>query len=136
LYLYPRLAEPGVRFSSFTLFIGAAMSITAFPVLARILVERRLMQTKIGALTITCAAVDDVTAWCILAFVVAIVRVTSIGMAAATVALTLAYVAAMALLVRPFIRRLAGRSANREGLNQNLFAAIWCCCSRRAGRPS
>src|SRR5205085_1201732 len=73
LYLYPRLADPAVRFSSFTLFIGAAMSITAFPVLARILVERRLMRSKIGALTITCAAVDDVTAWCILAFVGSIV---------------------------------------------------------------
>ena len=124
LYLYPRLADPAVRFSSFTLFIGAAMSITAFPVLARILVERRLMQSKIGALTITCAAVDDVTAWCILAFVVSIVRVTSLGQAVATVLLTLVYIAAMALVVRPFIGRLAGRSANREGLNQNLFAAL------------
>ncbi len=124
LYLYPRLADPAVRFSSFTLFIGAAMSITAFPVLARILVERRLMQSKIGALTITCAAVDDVTAWCILAFVVSIVRVTSMHQAVATVLLTLLYIVAMAFAVRPFIGRLAGRSANREGLNQNLFAAL------------
>jgi len=73
LYLYPRLSDSSVLFSSFALFMGAAMSITAFPVLARILTERRLRRSKVGALTITCAAVDDVTAWCGLAFVVSIV---------------------------------------------------------------
>jgi len=122
LYLYPRLSPESVPFSSFTLFMGAAMSITAFPVLARILVERRLLKTKLGAVTITCAAVDDVTAWCILAFVVAIVRVTSLASALSTTVLTLAYIAAMLLVVRPFVRRLASRSANREGLNQNVVA--------------
>ncbi len=122
LYLYPRLSAASVPFSSFTLFMGAAMSITAFPVLARILVERRLLKTKLGALTITCAAVDDVTAWCILAFVVAIVRVTSLVAALWTTALALVYVVAMLVVVRPFVRRLASRSANREGLNQNVVA--------------
>jgi Kef-type K+ transport system membrane component KefB/nucleotide-binding universal stress UspA family protein len=122
LYLYPRLSSPSVPFSSFTLFMGAAMSITAFPVLARILVERRLLKTKLGAVTITCAAVDDVTAWCILAFVVAIVRVTSLVAALWTTVLALAYVLAMVMVVRPFVRRLANRSANSEGLNQNVVA--------------
>ncbi len=122
LYLYPRLAPASVPFSSFTLFMGAAMSITAFPVLARILVERRLLRTKLGAVAITCAAVDDVTAWCILAFVVSIVRVTSLAGAVSTTLLTLAYIAAMLAVVRPFVRRLASRSANREGLNQNVVA--------------
>jgi K+:H+ antiporter len=74
LILYPRLAANGVRFTSFALFIGCAMSITAFPVLARILSERRLLRTEIGMLAIACAAVDDVTGWCILAYVVALVR--------------------------------------------------------------
>jgi len=74
LYLYPRLSGPPVSFIGFTLFLGAAMSITAFPVLARILSERNLLRSKVGALTIACAAVDDVTAWCILAIVIAVVR--------------------------------------------------------------
>src|SRR4029077_3824156 len=74
LYLHPRLAEPGVALLPFALFLGVAMSITAFPVLARLLNEKRLMQTKIGSVAIACAAVDDVTAWCILAFVVAATR--------------------------------------------------------------
>lgn len=124
LYLYPRLSDPGVPFSSFTLFMGVAMSITAFPVLARILVERGLLRTKIGAVTIACAAVDDVTAWCILAFVVAIVRVSGILSAVTTSLLALGYIALMVFVVRPLLGRLADSSKNREGLNQNFVAVI------------
>ncbi|MEO6027783.1 MAG: cation:proton antiporter [Candidatus Binatia bacterium] len=122
-YLYPILSPRSVPFSSFTLFMGVAMSITAFPVLARILVERRLLRTKIGALAITCAAVDDVTAWSILAFVVSIVRATHVGEAITTTILALVYIGVMLKLVRPLIERLAARSANKEGLSQNLVAA-------------
>jgi Kef-type K+ transport system membrane component KefB len=79
-WLYPRLAgeglgNAGVGLLPFTLFLGAAMSVTAFPVLARILTERGLLGTRLGAVAIACAAVDDVTAWCILAGVVAVARV-------------------------------------------------------------
>ena len=72
--LYPTLAGSRVSFTGFALFMGAAMSVTAFPVLARILTERRLIRTPIGAVAIAGAAIDDVTAWCILAAVVVIVR--------------------------------------------------------------
>jgi Kef-type K+ transport system membrane component KefB/nucleotide-binding universal stress UspA family protein len=123
-YLYPRLAPAGVPFSSFTLFMGVAMSITAFPVLARILVERRLLKTKIGAVAITCAAVDDVTAWCILAFVVSIVRAASLADGVRTTVLALAYVVFVLRIVKPLVERLAARSANKEGLSQNLVAVI------------
>jgi Kef-type K+ transport system membrane component KefB/nucleotide-binding universal stress UspA family protein len=122
LYLYPRLSSPDVPFASFVLFMGVAMSITAFPVLARILAERRLLKTKIGAITITCAAVDDVTAWCLLAFVVSIAKSADLKGAAFTVALALAYIAAMFVLVRPFLRRLGAVSSNTEGLTQNHVA--------------
>ncbi len=122
LYLYPRLSSPAVPFTSFWLFMGAAMSITAFPVLARILVERRLLKTKLGAITITCAAVDDVTAWCILAFVVSIVRVSSVTAGIHTTLLAILYIAGMLLVVRPLVRRVASRAANREGLSQNVVA--------------
>jgi K+:H+ antiporter len=81
IVLYPTLAGARVNFTGFALFMGAAMSVTAFPVLARILAERRLMRTPIGAVAIACAAIDDVTAWCILAAVVVIVRATG-GVAA------------------------------------------------------
>ncbi len=122
LYLYPRVSAPDVPFGSFVLFMGVSMSITAFPVLARILAERRLLKTKVGAITITCAAVDDVTAWCLLAFVVSIAKSTDVKAAAFTVGLSLTYIAAMLMLVRPFLRRLGAASASHEGLTQNRVA--------------
>ena len=123
LYLHPRLSSPTVPLLSFTLFMGAAMSITAFPVLARILNERRLLQTKIGVLSITSAAINDVTAWCMLAFVVSIVRSTGIESALRTTLFTGVYMLFMFFVVRPLLARLAARSLGREGLNHNVVAA-------------
>jgi Kef-type K+ transport system membrane component KefB len=74
LYLYPRLSDDSVSFTSFALFMGAAMSITAFPVLARILAERDMLGSRLGTVAIACAAVDDVTGWCILAYIVVLIR--------------------------------------------------------------
>jgi Kef-type K+ transport system membrane component KefB len=74
LYLYPRLSGDGVSFMSFALFMGAATAITAFPVLARILTDRRMLRSNIGTVAITCAAVDDVTGWSILAYIMILIR--------------------------------------------------------------
>lgn len=133
LYLYPRLSDPSVRFTSFWLFMGVAMSITAFPVLARILAERRLLRTRIGAITIACAAVDDVTAWCILAFVVSIVRAAGVMDAVWTTVLALAYIAAMLWGLRPLLARMAERGASPTGMNQNLVAAAFILVLLSAG---
>src|SRR5207249_9566785 len=113
-------APHGVRFLTFALFMGASMSITAFPVLARILIERDLLKTKVGADTIVCAAVDDVTARCLLAFVVAVVGTSDLAGAARTLVLVLAYVAAMLVLVRPLLRRLSAMVDRTGRLSQNL----------------
>ncbi len=74
LYLYPKLSDSSVSFTSFALFMGAAMSVTAFPVLARILNDRDLLSTPLGTVSIACAAVDDITGWCILAYIVALIH--------------------------------------------------------------
>ncbi|HVI06780.1 MAG TPA: cation:proton antiporter [Candidatus Binatia bacterium] len=74
IFLYPRLSDDSVSFTNFALFMGAAMSVTAFPVLARILIERDMMHSKLGTVAIACAAVDDVTGWCILAYIVVLIR--------------------------------------------------------------
>jgi Kef-type K+ transport system membrane component KefB len=79
LYLYPRLSDDSVSFTSFALFMGSAMSVTAFPVLARILIERGLLKSRLGTVAIASAAVDDVTGWCILAYIVALSRVAHSG---------------------------------------------------------
>ncbi|MCC6847187.1 MAG: cation:proton antiporter [Deltaproteobacteria bacterium] len=121
-HLHADLAPAGVPLLSFALFLGTAMSITAFPVLARILVERRLLRTKIGAIAITCAAVDDITAWCILASVVSLVRASTVADGMWTTLLALAYVVVALRVLRPLVERVAARSANKEGLSQNLVA--------------
>jgi Kef-type K+ transport system membrane component KefB/nucleotide-binding universal stress UspA family protein len=127
LFLYPEVftATPAMRFTSVALFMGAAMSITAFPVLARILTERNLHKTKVGAITITCAAVDDVTAWCMLAFVVGIARATGFRPAMTTAALSVAYVLIMFFAIRPFLRRLEAIYERQGRLSQNVVAVIF-----------
>ena len=127
LYLYPEVfnATQAMRFTSVALFMGAAMSITAFPVLARILTERNLHKTKVGAVTITCAAVDDVTAWCMLAFVVGIARASGVKPAMQTAALSVVYVLVMFFAVRPFLRRLEAMYERQGRLSQNVVAVIF-----------
>ena len=124
-YLYPRLSDSSVSFTKFALFLGAAMSITAFPVLARILAERNMLRSRLGTVAIACAAVGDVTGWCILAYIVVMVR--SVG-GAHTVWLSLAGVIAFALIMIYGVRRLLRlfeSSYRAHGkLSQNLLGLI------------
>ena len=109
LYLYPRFSTSDVPFTHFALFLGVAMSITAFPVLARILADRRITRTRLGTLALTCAAVGDITAWCLLAFVVGFVRDTGNHAAMAAV-WTVGFIAVMFVVVRPMLERLSERA--------------------------
>ncbi len=124
LWIHPRFAADGVAFWPFALFMGASMSVTAFPVLARILSERGLLQTHTGALALTCAAANDVTAWCLLAFVIAVVRSGNPWDAVGTTLYAAIYVTAMIGLVRPFLKRVADRYGTTRGLSQTAVAAI------------
>lgn len=118
--MYPVLSTPDVSRTAFSLFFGISLSITAFPVLARILKEQRLIGTEVGAIVIGSAAVGDVTAWSMLAFIVAITRADDVGGSLATLALTLAFVGVMLGVVRPLLARLA-RSMSQPGtVTQNL----------------
>lgn len=123
-WLRASYSSPDVPFISFLLFLGIAMSVTAFPVLARILSERHLLTSRVGAITIACAAVDDVTAWCLLAFVVSVARAQAITDALWTTGLALVFILTMLFLVRPFLQRLGARVASREGLTPTVVAII------------
>jgi Kef-type K+ transport system membrane component KefB len=92
--LHEAWAPAGVGFTSFALFLGVSMSITAFPVLARILGDRGLQRTQMGMVALTCAAINDAIAWCLLAFVVGVTQETT-GAAVQTVILTAVYIALM-----------------------------------------
>ena len=125
LYLYPRLSSASVGFTGFSLFMGAAMSVTAFPVLARILSERELMRTRVGTVTLACAAVADVTAWCILAVVVAIVGARAGGMPPwMTIAGAAGFVLLMVFVVRRALAPLERRFERDGRLTQDVLGAI------------
>jgi len=125
LFLYRPLAPAGTPFSAFALFIGVSMSITAFPVLARILEERKLSRTHLGTTAIACAAVDDVTAWCLLAVVVAIVKAGGLGGALWTIGLSLVFILGMLFLVRPRLAWIAQRRAHPWSGSSGLLAALF-----------
>jgi Kef-type K+ transport system membrane component KefB len=121
-FIYGEFAPAGVSFLTFSLFMGIAMSITAFPVLARIVQERGLTRTQLGTLVITCAAADDVTAWCILAVVIAIVKAGGLLSALFTIVLALGFVLMMLYLVRPWLIRISARIVSEEKLNPTVVA--------------
>jgi len=105
LWLYPILSHRGVPFTSFALFMGAALSVTAFPVMARILADRQMERTEVGQVALGCAAASDVTAWCLLSLVVGVAQ-SRLADAAATALSSLAFTAAMLVVVRPLMERL------------------------------
>jgi Kef-type K+ transport system membrane component KefB len=122
LYLYPRLSNGQVRFTHFALFLAISMSITAFPVLARILIDRRLLGTEVGAMAIACAAFGDITAWCLLAIVVALVRSGHLsGMLfwMQTIGL-FAYVGVGIFLVKPALARLVRWRQGQDGIAREI----------------
>ncbi len=120
LLLYPMVASG--QFTGFALFMGAAMAITAFPVLARILTDTGVHRTRLGALAITCAAVDDVTAWCVLAIVVAIVRAGGPADALTTIGLSVLFIVVMLRVVRPLAVRLM--AARRGPFNATVMSFL------------
>ncbi|KAF2335691.1 cation:proton antiporter [Flavobacterium daemonense] len=124
-FIYGTFAPQGVAFSSFGLFMGIAMSITAFPVLARIVQERGLQKTKLGTIAITCAAADDITAWCILAVVIAIVKAGSLASSLYVIGLAILYVIIMLKIVRPFLKRVGDLNSTRESLNKPVVAIFF-----------
>lgn len=124
-FIYRRFAPDGIHFLSFALFMGIAMSITAFPVLARIVQERGLSKTRLGTIAITCAAADDVTAWCILAAVIAIVKAGSVLSAVYTLVMAVVYVWLMLQLVKPFLQRLGDKYSSKESLSKPVVAIFF-----------
>jgi Kef-type K+ transport system membrane component KefB len=123
VFLYPRLSSADVPFSSFALFCGVAMSVTAFPVLARILTDRQMHTTPLGVMALTCAAADDVTAWCLLAFVVAVAQ-SQTAEVLWVIVYALAYIAFMFLVVRPVLVKLAHWRHSQE-LTPNVMAVAF-----------
>jgi len=125
LVIFKSLGSPDGDFLPFALFMGASMSITAFPVLARILTERGMHKTRLGAVTITCAAIDDVTAWCILAVVVTVAKADGAAGALPTVGWSVLFIAFMVLAVRPLLERLGRLHEDQGRLSGTVMAVLF-----------
>jgi Kef-type K+ transport system membrane component KefB len=122
--LYPVLAPKGVAMSVFAAFFGVAMSVTAFPVLARIVAERKLQQSSLGIMALTCAAIGDVVAWCLLAGVVSLAGARSSGDGLVTMGLTALYVVAMLAVVRPLLGRWLQRAESPREIIPSVFLSL------------
>ncbi|PZF72547.1 cation:proton antiporter domain-containing protein [Taibaiella soli] len=124
-FIYQKYAPPHIPFYAFSLFMGIAMSITAFPVLARIIRERNWQKTRLGTLAITCAAADDITAWCLLAIVVAIAKAGSLSAAMYTILFALIYVLAMFFIIKPFLSKLLSRKTEDKNIHRSTLALVF-----------
>lgn len=118
LWLYPLYSTSDIRFVVFALFMGISMSVTAFPVLARVVTDRGMQEDSLGAIALTCAAVDDVTAWCLFALVVSVARAHA-QRSLFTLMLTGGFILVVFLVVRPGANWLARRHAQRRRTGQS-----------------
>ena len=124
-FIYSSFAPESAHFLPFSLFLGIAMSVTAFPVLARIIQERGIHKTRLGTIVITCAATDDITAWCLLAVVIAIVKAGDFISSLFTVGTALSYVLLMIYVIRPFLKRVGDLHASKENLSKSIVAIFF-----------
>lgn len=123
--LFDNFTYDNTSFLPFALFMGISMSIAAFPVMARIVHERGMNKTPLGATIITCAAIDDITAWCLLAAVIAIAKAGSIASALFTILLAIIYVLIMFRVVRPFLKRIADLQSSNRVISQSAIGIFF-----------
>jgi Kef-type K+ transport system membrane component KefB/nucleotide-binding universal stress UspA family protein len=123
--LYPLLSNPDVSFGAFAFFLGSALSITAFPVLARIITENNLQRTRLGALALTAAAMNDFTAWCLLALAIAITRTNHVISALPTLVEALVYVGFMFTVGRRLLRQVSVAYNRSRRLTQLMLSIIY-----------
>jgi len=124
LLVYKSELPARTSFTPFALFMGIAMSVTAFPVLARILADRGLSKTTLGGIALTCAAFDDVTAWCLLALVIAIARADAMLPAIITIGFVIAFISIMIFFSKPVLARLVKLTTDDERHRRGLVALI------------
>jgi Kef-type K+ transport system membrane component KefB len=122
--IWPEHAPDGVAVGPFALFIGAAMSVTAFPVLARIAGERGLLRTPLGGVTMACAAFADVAAWSLVAAAIGVAGSGGMAEAGVKTFTSAVFLAVMVVVVRPFLARVARRFLRAERITSGGFAAV------------
>ena len=123
LWLYPRYSASAVSFTTFALFIGVAMSITAFPVLARILTDRGMQKTRLGVLALACAAINDVVAWCLLAFVISVAH-SQTGSLLFTLLTTIGFIFFVLVIAKRAALQVVHWQTAKGRTTQDIFAVV------------
>jgi len=124
-FIYDEFAYQHVSFMSFSLFMGIAMSIAAFPVMARIVHERGINKTPLGTFVITCAAFDDITAWCLLAAIIAVVKAGSFTSAVFVILAAVLFIVIMFWIVRPFLKRIADLQTSKNIISKSVIGIFF-----------
>ena len=124
-YIYKDYNSAETSFLPFALFIGISLSITAFPVLARIIQERGMTRSHLGSISLASAANGDITAWCILAAVVAYTQSDTMSSAIYTVLFSLVYIFVMFFLIRPIFKIIGNLYHNKEVMDKSLIAFMF-----------
>ena len=124
-FLFSHFNHSTNSFLPFALFMGIAMSIAAFPVMARIIHERGINKSHIGPTIITCAAIDDITAWCLLASVIAIAKAGSMTSSLFVILLATLYIFVMFKIVRPFLQRIADMQTSKHIINKSIIGVFF-----------
>jgi len=124
-FVYDQYANKETPFLSFALFIGIALSITAFPVLARIIQERGLTKTHLGIISLSSAANNDITAWCLLAVVISITQAGGILSSFFYILVSIAYILIMLFAVRPFLEMVGHIYHNKEVIDKTMVAMMF-----------
>lgn len=123
-FIYEEFTHASVSFMSFALFMGIAMSITAFPVLARIVHEKGINKSPLGSIVITCAAIDDITAWCLLAVVIAIAKAGSLSSSLFVILMAVVYVIIMFKIVRPILKRIVDNQHAKRTITKSVMGSF------------
>lgn len=122
-FIYDLYAPLGVGLLEFSIFLGVSLSVTAFPVLARILADSKLHRTSLAELALTCAAANDLTAWCLVAIISGLMH-SALGDSAITLGLTVIYLGAMLFFVRPFVVKWSEKNVKAGRVPESSFSVI------------
>ncbi|NBU99620.1 MAG: cation/H(+) antiporter, partial [Spirochaetia bacterium] len=124
LYFFDKYAPENISFLSFGLFLGIAMSITAFPVLARIIQEKGLSKSTIGIVALTCAAVDDISAWTVLALILAIIQAGSVHLIFLILLFSLIYISVMIYITQPVLEKMSKLYITKEIISRGVISIL------------
>jgi Kef-type K+ transport system membrane component KefB len=124
-FIYPQYTPANIPFYAFALFICIIMSITAFPVLARIIQEKGWTKTHLGSIAITSAAANDIIAWCLLAIVIALVKAGGIYSAIGTISIAILYVGFMILILKPWLSKMRETHPTKETMSKGIIASYF-----------